>query len=233
MTPFVLTIDGPAGSGKSTTAREVARRLGFAHLDSGALYRAFTYAALRLGLVRRGGEVDLERLPELLEQPIKARIRGRTLEISLRGKALDRTLRSQRVTAAVSAVSAVPEVRLRVNEALRAAAERHHGGVVCEGRDIGSKVFPGADLKIFLTADPRERARRRLKQRGDKVTEAALDEETERLLERDRRDASRAASPFRRPDDAVDIDTTSLGPDEQVARIVELARVRGARSRPA
>lgn len=228
MKPFVVTIDGPAGSGKSSTAREVARRLRFAHLDSGALYRAFTHAALERGVARPDGAVESERLPELLAEPIEARVRDRGLEIAYRGKRLDAELRSDRVTAAVSAVSALPEVRARVNEAVRDAAARHGGGVVCEGRDIGAHVFPDAELKIFLSADPRERARRRLRERGESLEPEAVEAEVQRLLERDRRDAERRASPFRRPADAVDVDTTALTPDEQADRIVRLARSRGA-----
>lgn len=228
MSAFVVTIDGPAGSGKSTTAREVARRLGYAHLDSGSLYRAYTHAALTLGLLRPNGELERGRLDELLSAPMEARIRDRTLEIEFRGTTLTSELRSDAVTAAVSTVSAIPDVRRKVNDALRRAARAHGGGVVGEGRDVGSAVFPEADLKVFLTAEPEERARRRLRERGAGVHERAVQEEARRLLERDRRDAARTASPFRRPADAVDLDTTRLTPDEQAARIVEWARERGA-----
>ena len=228
MTAFVVTIDGPAGSGKSTTAREIARRLGYAHLDSGSLYRAYTHAALDLGLLRPGTDLDHRRLDELLRAPIDARIAERTLEITFRGTMLRNELRSDAVTAAVSAVSAIPEVRRKVNDTLRKAARAHGGGLVAEGRDAGSAVFPKAELKVFLTAEPEERARRRLHERGAPVSERDLEEEVRRLLERDRRDAARAASPFRRPQDAVDLDTTHLAPDEQAARIVEWARERGA-----
>lgn len=226
--PFIVTIDGPAGAGKSTTARDVARRLGFAHLDSGSLYRGYTFVALRLGLVRSDGSVDTRRLPLLFARAPEARIRGGKLEIRFQRRVLDRRLRAVRVTGAVSAIAALPQVRARVNRTLRALAASHAGGVVCEGRDIGSQVFPDASLKIFLTADPRERARRRLRERGRRRTRGALAEETRRLLARDTRDATRAASPFRRPRGAVDVDTTHLTPAAQVARIVELARARGA-----
>lgn len=228
MTAFVVTIDGPAGSGKSTTAREVARRLGYAHLDSGSLYRAYTHAALDLGLLRPDGDLDRRRLDELLRAPIEARIAERTLEIAFRGVTLRAELRSDAVTSAVSTISAIPEVRRKVNDALRKAASAHGGGVVGEGRDVGSAVFPTADLKVFLTAEPEERARRRLRERAASVSEQAVQEEARRLLERDRRDTARTASPFRRPEDAVDLDTTHLNPDEQAARIVEWARERGA-----
>lgn len=226
--PFIITIDGPAGSGKSTSAREVARRLGFAHLDSGALYRAYTFAALRLGLVRADGGVERSRLRALFAQPIEAEIRGRELRIYFQGKRLNRRLRSEEVTAAVSTVSALSEVRGKVNATLRSLARGRGGGIVCEGRDIGSQVYPKANLKIFLTADPRERARRKLRERGDGIALEAVKREARRLLARDERDARRKASPFRRPPDAVDLDTTGLSPGQQASRIVELARARGA-----
>jgi cytidylate kinase len=225
---FVITIDGPAGAGKSSTAREVARRLGYAHLDSGALYRAYTFAALRAGAVRPDGRVDPARIPEILAAPVEAEIRGRALRIRYAGRTLDRRLRTPAVTAAVSAVSAIPEVRRRVNETLRALARAHAGGIVCEGRDIGSQVYPEAPLKVFLTASAEERARRRLLERGEPVTPERLEAERRALTARDERDARRAASPFRRPPDALDLDTTHLTRDEQVARILAWARERGA-----
>lgn len=226
--PFIVTIDGPAGAGKSTTARAVARRLGFVHLDSGALYRAYTYVALRLDLVRRDGSLDHAGLPSLLGEAPQPRIRAGKMEILWRGRVLDRRLRTPRVTAAVSAVAALREVRERVNRTLRALATSHGPGFVCEGRDMGSQVYPDAALKIFLTADPYERARRRLRERGRPATRKAVEEEARRLLARDARDATREASPFRRPPGAVDVDTTHLRPAAQVARIVELACARGA-----
>lgn len=228
MTSFVVTIDGPAGSGKSTTAREVARRLGYAHLDSGALYRAYTHAALDVGLLRADGSVDPERLDELLRAPVEASVEGRALAVRYRGVVLRAELRTERVTAAVSQVSALPEVRRKVNETVRAAARAYGAGVVCEGRDIGSAVFPDAPLKVFLTADPQERARRRLRERRERITPDAVRDETRRLIERDQSDARRKASPFRRPEDALDLDTTRLSPHAQAAQVVEWARARGA-----
>lgn len=175
---IVIAIDGPAASGKSSTAARVAAQLGFRHLDSGALYRAET--------ARRLGATDI---------------------------------RSPEVTAAVSSVARIPEVRAAVNATLR--AEAAHQNVVVDGRDIGAIVFPDAQLKIFLVADPWERARRRLQQRhGRAPTEAEIADETRRLVERDARDASNTYQPL----DAVLIDTTYLTQDEQVQRIVALAR---------
>jgi len=174
----VIAIDGPAASGKSSTAAWVARELGYVHLDSGASYRAET--ARRLGLA---------------------------------------DLRSPDVTAAVSSVAQLPEVRAAVNAELHRGAAA--GNVVVDGRDIGSVVFPDAQLKIFLVADPWERARRRLHQRlGRSATDEEIAEETRRLVERD---ASDATNTFQARD-AVLIDTTYLTQEEQVQRIVTLAR---------
>ena len=173
----VIAIDGPAASGKSSTAAWVARELGYRHLDSGLLYRAET--ARRLGIA---------------------------------------DLHSPEVTAAVSEVAQIPSVRTDVNAELRHIADTEN--VVVDGRDIGSVVFPDAQLKIFLVADPWERARRRLHQRlGRSASDTEIAEETRRLVERD---ASDATNTFQSRD-AVLIDTTYLTQDDQVQRIVALA----------
>ena len=174
---MVIAIDGPAASGKSSTAAWVARELGYKHLDSGLLYRAET--ARRLGIA----------------DP-----------------------RSPEVTAAVSEVAQIPSVRADVNAELRRIAEAEN--VVVDGRDIGSVVFPDAQLKIFLVADPWERARRRLHQRfGRSASDTEIAEETRRLVERDASDATNTLQAR----DAVLIDTTYLTQEEQVQRIVALA----------
>jgi cytidylate kinase len=221
---MIIAIDGPAGSGKSTTAREVARRLGFVHLDSGALYRAFALAACRLGWAAEHGDVPGERIPELAEQQVSARAEeGRTVAY-LDGERLGAELRTPEVTACASKVSAFPEIRARVDEILRRLAARMPGGVVCEGRDMGTVVFPQAELKVYMEAEARERARRRLLQRGEEVTAERIDRESVRLNARDRDDSARSVAPLRRAEDAMVIDTTDLGFEEQVERIVLAAR---------
>ncbi len=223
----IVAIDGPAASGKSSTARAVAEALGFGHLDSGALYRAITHVALDEA-ARAGVENPLA-LP--LDAVLRsAEDRGLMLQPDgagfacyLDGGPADADLRTPQVTSHVSAVSAVPVVREWVNGKLRELA-RAGVGVVVDGRDIGTVVFPDADLKVFLTATPEARARRRLEQRGDALDAGELAREAERLALRDRADASRAVAPLRRAHDAVEVDTTSLSFAEQVARIVDAAR---------
>lgn len=215
--PIVVAIDGPAASGKSSTAQWVAQQLGFRHVDSGALYRAATAAALD----RAGAPEDWT------EGSVLAASAGITLQPSghsfmpaLDGRPLDQEIRGPDVTRHVSRVARMPDVRAWVNERVREAATGH--GVIVDGRDIGTVVFPDADLKVFLVADPWERARRRLVQRrGRTPTDAEIAEETERLVQRDARDATQTVQ----AKDAVLIDTTYLTQAEQVERIVALVRV--------
>jgi len=228
----VIAIDGPSAAGKSTTARAVAEALGFAHLDSGALYRGVTLVALReaAGRGSPGGDplaaVDAETILRSAEdRGLRLLPDGHGFSAYLQGEPVDDAIRSPEVTARVSAVSAVPVVREWVNTHLRAMV-RAGMDVVVDGRDIGTVVFPDADLKIFLTATPEARAGRRLVQRGDPADAGTVAEEATLLAARDRADSSRAVAPLRRPDDAIDLDTTNLAFQEQVARIVGLARTR-------
>ncbi len=217
----VVAIDGPAASGKSSTARAVAGRLGFHHLNSGLLYRAMTWRALREGWQERG--------PDLADRIASVRIdlvaRDDRLGLEIDGRDPGAALFSPEVTERVSAVSSLPEVREAVLDRLREAGRQFD--LVCDGRDIGTTVFPEADLKIFLVADPRERARRRLKDLGIEPSPEALAEEERRLIARDRADASRALSPLQRAADAIEIDTTHLAPEAVLETILALARARG------
>ncbi len=214
----VIAIDGPAASGKSSTARAVADQLGFAHLDSGALYRAFTLAANDAGLPDDGARIAA--LGRTL--PIRLVYAADAFRPEVAGADVSRAVRGDGVTARVSAVAALPEVRDAVNVLLREAAGRHPAGVVVDGRDIGTVVFPDAGLKVFLTATPTERARRRLRQEGR--DDAGLAGAAAQLEARDRADAARAVAPLVAALDAVQIDTTAMSFPEQVSRIVTLAR---------
>jgi cytidylate kinase len=230
----VIAIDGPAASGKSSTAGLVARRLGWAHLDSGALYRALTLAALDDAGERRRAAEDGEgwsaqRILALAEElPVRLVLVGDVFRPEVAGVDVEEAIRSERVTRHVSAVAAIPEVRAWVNAQQRRAAAGHPppGGVVVDGRDIGTVVFPEAPLKVFLTATPDERARRRLSQRGDTLEAERVERESQALAARDHADASRPVAPLRPADDAVLLDSTALTLEEQVARVVELARQR-------
>ncbi len=222
---MIVTIDGPAGSGKSSTARAVAERLGWRHLDSGAFYRALTWAALRAGIPDAQWDgLDAARLDALA---VHARPAQQGWRLFAGDEDVTEEIRSPAVNARVSHMARVPAVREWLLGRLRAAAD--HCDLVTDGRDMGTVVFPDAVLKVFLVADPRERARRRLVEQGRLAPSAAdIDAEVERLLARDRIDSSRDVAPLLRPADAVVIDTTALAFEEQVESVVALARARGA-----
>ncbi len=232
MSGSVIAIDGPAASGKSSTARAVAEALGFQHLDSGALYRGVTLVALREAAGRRAGAADPLQVidPETIlraaeDWGLRLLPDGHGFSAYLQGEPVDAAIRAPDVTAHVSAVSALPVIREWVNIHLRATV-RAGMDVVVDGRDIGTVVFPDAVLKIFLTATPETRAERRLVQRGSPTDPGTVAEEATLLAARDRADSTRAVAPLRRADDAIDLDTTNLSFAEQVERIVSLARTR-------
>lgn len=212
----VIAIDGPAASGKSSTAQWVAERLSFRHVDSGSLYRGIAAAMLRTHAAADAwtGSALVAQGPRISLKPEKT-----SFSILIDGEPAEPELRGSRVTEHVSLVARMPEVRSWVNERVREAAAEHD--VVVDGRDIGTAVFPDASLKIFLIADPWERARRRLVQRlGRRPIDAEIAEETEQLVKRDARDATQTVQAA----DAVLLDTTYLTQEEQVERIVALAR---------
>jgi cytidylate kinase len=230
----VIAIDGPAASGKSSTAGLVAERLGWAHLDSGALYRALTLAALDEsegggGRTRAGEGGDGWRATQVIalaeELPVRLVLVENVFRPEVAGVDVEQAIRGERVTRYVSALAAVPEVRTWVNTQQRRAVEGSGGrGVVVDGRDIGTVVFPEAPLKVFLTATPDERARRRLSQRGQAVDGDLMRRESQALAARDAADSTRAIAPLKPAPDAVILDTTALTLEQQVTRVVELAR---------
>jgi cytidylate kinase len=226
----VIAIDGPSASGKSSTARAVAETLRFAHLDSGALYRGVTLVALREAARReRAHEDPLAVLdPETIlraaeDRGLMLQPDGAGFAAYLEGEPVDAEIRGPRVTACVSAISAVPVIREWINTRLRAMV-RAGRDVVVDGRDIGTVVFPDADLKVFLTASPAARAGRRINQRGMEADAARLEAEAAALAARDHADSSRLVAPLRPAEDAVLLDTTTMAFPEQVHFIVELAR---------
>jgi cytidylate kinase len=226
----VIAIDGPAASGKSSTAAAVARRLGWAHLDSGALYRAVTLAVLdNLGDAGSGTRDAWsgQRVVALAEDlPVRLVLVGDTFRPSVAGVDVEEAIRSERVTRHVSAIAAIREVRNWVNVQQRDAVAGVARGVVVDGRDIGTVVFPDAPVKVFLTASPEERARRRLAQRGARIDPAELAREAQALAARDHADSTRPVAPLRAAADAVRLDTTDLSLEQQAARVVTLARER-------
>lgn len=214
----VIAIDGPAASGKSSTAAAVARALGAFHLDSGALYRGLTRVALDLG-TRAPARI----LAEAEGRRVELVLDGKEIVPHLDGRPAEPVIRSEEVTRAVSEIAALAPIRAWVNRRLRDAATADRL-LVLDGRDIGTDVFPDARLKVFLTATPLARARRRLAQRGEAVDSDAVDREARALAARDALDSTRAIAPLRQAPDAIGLDTTDLEFGEQVARIVALAR---------
>lgn len=230
MTLRVVAIDGPAASGKSSTAWAVARRLGWAHLDSGALYRALTLAVLdNLGEAGRGrGEGwSAQRIVALAEDlPVRLVLVNDAFRPEVAGVDVEEAIRSEPVTRHVSEIAAIREVRNWVNVRQREAVGGIRRGVVVDGRDIGTVVFPDAPLKVFLTASPEERARRRLAQRGGRIDAAELAREAQALAARDHADSTRPVAPLRAAADAIKLDTTNLSLEQQADRVVALARER-------
>lgn len=205
----VVAIDGPAGAGKSTIARALARRLEVPYLDTGAMYRAVTHAALRDGVE----PTDAEAVTRLAKT---SRIDVGDESVTVDGIDVTREIRSDRINKAVSHVAAISGVRAVLREQQRAWVAEHGGGVV-EGRDIGTVVFPDATLKVFLTASPEVRARRRVAESGGDVEAIAGS-----IAERDRLDSSRVDSPLMTADGSITVDTSDLSIDQVVARLHEL-----------
>lgn len=217
----VVAIDGPSASGKSSTGAAVAQHLGLIHVDSGALYRALGWLAIERGLEAPDTILRAAEAARVHLEPVPG-----ALVVRADGDDIEHAIRTPEASAGASKVAVHPPLRDWVNARLRAGVLAA-GGAVLDGRDIGTVVFPDATLKIFLTASPEARARRRLWQLGRGDDEAAVAEEAAALAERDRRDASRPVAPLRQADDAIAVDGTALSLEEQVARIVALARDRG------
>jgi CMP/dCMP kinase len=218
---LIVAIDGPAGAGKSTAARLLAERLGYALLDTGAIYRTMALRARERGIAWDDGP-GVAALADGLE--ISFRLEGSVNHVQANGVDLTGVIRTPEISDGASRVSALSEVRAALLGLQRRIGEQ--GGVVVEGRDIGTVVFPNAEAKFFLTASTDERARRRaaeLRAAGKPVDEAKTRAE---LIARDERDSTRAAAPLRRADDAIEIDSSALGPDEVVSRMAEIVSAR-------
>lgn len=215
---FIIAIDGPAGSGKSTIARQLAARLGVSRVDTGAIYRALTYSLLAAGRPLEEAGALVEGLPLSF---------GAGGEPRLDGVDVDAQLRTPEVSARVSEVAALPAVRAGLLGLQRRLAEADPVGAVMEGRDIGTVVFPQAPLKVFLSASVEERARRRAADLQAAGQAAALAEVQAALIARDDKDSSRAIAPLKPAEDALLLDSTALNPTEVVDQIAAWAAARG------
>ncbi len=219
MKRLIIAIDGPAASGKSTTAKLVASRLGYLHVDTGAMYRAMTLKVIEAGI-----DVHDTRTITTLARSTTIRLipNDGASRVELDGVDVTDKIRTPNVTNAASAVSMVPEVRRLMVQEQREMGKK--GGIVLEGRDIGSIVFPQADIKIFMLAHPRERAERRSKELAAKGIATTVDELEREIAERDKKDTNRSISPLTKADDAIILDTTTLTIQEQVEFIVKKAK---------
>lgn len=220
-TPLVITIDGPAAAGKSTIAQALARRLGLTYVDSGATYRAAALHALRNGV---SPEDESAVIASLTSAEIGLELGDARMRVMLGGNDVSQKIRTPEVTLAAAQISRLPAVRVKLVALLRTLARDR--GVVMEGRDIGTVVFPDAPLKIFLTARPEARARRRLNDEIRKGRDISLQETAAEIRQRDELDVRREVAPLIPASDAVTVDSTALGSEQVVEKIIALAQER-------
>ncbi len=218
MKRILIAIDGPAGSGKSTTAKLVARRLAYIYVDTGAMYRAMTFKIL----TSRINPADETAVTELAKQTRISLLNGNELRVILDGVDVTEAIRSEEVTRNVSLISSYSTVRELMVEKQREIGSQK--GCVVDGRDIGTVVFPNADLKIFMVAELGERAKRRREELSQSGVDLPVQQVVDELRERDYKDSTREASPLRKAEDAIEVDTTKLTIDEQVEIILNYAR---------
>jgi cytidylate kinase len=223
MEKLIIAIDGPVGSGKSTLARRVAELMGYVYIDTGAMYRALALKALRRGISLDASDALVQLA---CETRIDLRAEGATQRVFLDGEVVTTAIRTPEVSQAASKVAVVGGVRQMLVAEQRRAGEK--GGVVMEGRDIGSVVFPDASLKIFLTASPEVRAQRRWREHQQKGDAIDLARTLDEIHERDRRDRERSTSPLVRAPDAVIVDSTAMEPEEVARLVVMLANGQSA-----
>ncbi len=226
----IITIDGPAGSGKSTVGRLLAQRLGYLYMDTGAMYRALAWKALHLGIALEDSAA-LTRLAEASRIALSGD--PEHVRVTIDGRDVTEAIRSPEVSRAASLIATIEGVRRAIVAAQREMGRG--GGVVLEGRDTGTVVFPDADVKFFLDARPEVRARRRLEQERAQGRDVSFEETLRETLERDRRDQERSASPLRQAEDAFYLDSSDMSVEEVLERMLEIIRQRlsgEASSRP-
>ena len=221
MTKFSVAIDGPAGAGKSTIAKAAAKALGFVYVDTGAIYRTVGLGAKLRGYAPDDRQRVVAMLPEL---DIDMRYVEGVQRMFLDGVDVSEAIRTPEASGYASNVAAMPEVRAYLMEMQRSMARRYD--VLMDGRDIGTVVLPHAQLKIFLTASPEERARRRLAQLMEKGTDETYDSVLAEIIERDKRDSRRETAPLKQAEDAVLLDTGGMSPEESIQAVIDLVEQR-------
>lgn len=222
---MIITIDGPSGSGKSTTARAVAERLGYDYIDTGAMYRAVALAFLEADAPPTD-DAAAELLPALR---VDIRHEADGMHVHLNGSDVSTSIRTQAVGNMASRVSQLSSVREKLVHEQRRIADEHQaaaGGVVLDGRDMGTVVFPDADVKIYMVADVTVRAQRRQAEYATQGHAASLEEVRREIMERDRQDRERELAPLQKPDDAIELDTTTRTVEEQVDFVIRVVRDR-------
>ncbi len=212
---MIIVLDGPAGSGKSSTAKELANRLNIQFLDSGALYRALTYFWISSGKPNIRSFIKL--LPEV---DISSEYKNKQFYVTLNGEDITDTIRTQQVAENVSEIAAEPQIRAFVNNYMRNLVL--DDVYIADGRDLGTAVFPDADLKFFMTASIEERAKRRLKEMKLSDPSITLEDVEENIRQRDLKDQSRASDPLKKAEDAIEIDTTGKTFDEQISEMITI-----------
>lgn len=211
---FIVAIDGPAGSGKGTIAKKVGERLGLVHVDTGAMFRCVT-----LNVIQEGIAIEEESQIEGMLNKIKIDLKENG-EVFLNGKEVTKKIRDSEVTQLVSPVSVIPAVRKKLLERQREIAQEKE--VIMEGRDIGTVIFPNADVKVYLDASPEERARRRVKQNEEKGMITSYEETLKNIMDRDKRDITREVAPLKQAEDAIYIDSSNMTIEEVVKTIVQI-----------
>lgn len=218
---FNIAIDGPAGAGKSSIAKEAAKQLGFIYVDTGALYRTVAFNAIRKGADLNDPDAVVR---TLTGTDISLAFENGSQKVLLNGEDVSSKIRTEEISAGASKVSAIPKVREFLFDLQKSIAANNN--CLMDGRDIGTVVLPNADLKVFLTATPEERARRRYQQNLDRGMDADYDKILEEVNQRDYQDTHRDIAPLRRADDAVLLDTTELNFDEVVDQLLKLVEER-------
>jgi cytidylate kinase len=215
---LIIAIDGPAGSGKSTAAKNIAQNLGFTYLDTGAMYRAITFIALRNGIV--------ENIPAVIDLvnkiSLKLKFENNITRVFIDDEEVTNDIRTPGVNSKVSEISTIPEVRSELVKIQKKLGEA--GNIVAEGRDITTVVFPDADVKIYMTASVEERAKRRFKEFQEKKADITLEEVKENIEKRDKIDSSRAASPLKKADDAIVFDNTGLTINDEMNMLLSIIK---------